>query len=75
MDIALLDYGIRSVSKGKDAIGEVSVKLKFKDQVVKGKGASTDIIEASAKAYINGANRLLQRLEFGPSKVSADDRV
>ena len=62
MDISLLDYGLRAVSKGKDAIGEVSVKLKFKEEIVKGKGASTDIIEASAKAYVNAANRLLHRL-------------
>ncbi|MBI4179893.1 2-isopropylmalate synthase [bacterium] len=61
MDIALLDYAIRAVSKGKDAMGEVTVKLKCKGHVVKGKGASTDIIEASAKAYVNGCNRLLHR--------------
>ncbi len=62
MDISLLDYGLRAVSKGKDAMGEVTVKIKFKGEVVKGRGASTDIIEASAKAYINACNRLLHRL-------------
>ncbi len=62
-DPSLLDYSIRSVSKGKDAIGEVTVKLKHKGVVVRGKGASTDIIEASAKAYVNGINRLLTHIE------------
>lgn len=73
MEISLLDYGIRAVSKGKDAMGEVAVKLKFKGDVVKGKGASTDIIEASAKAYVNAANRLLHRL--AANRSTNGDRV
>jgi 2-isopropylmalate synthase len=48
------------VSQGKDALGEVSVKVDFGDgDLVTGKGASTDIIEASAKAYLNAVNRNL----------------
>jgi 2-isopropylmalate synthase len=57
----LLDYQIRSVTSGKDALGEVSVKIGSKGIVVSGRGASTDIIEASIKAYINAVNRLLSR--------------
>jgi len=66
----LIDYSLKSVSTGKDALGEVTVKIvpvgilgrgeKFK-KIVTGRGTSTDIIEASAKAYINGLNRLLAR--------------
>ena len=56
----LKDYAIRAVSQGKDALGEVSVKVDFGDgDLVTGKGASTDIIEASAKAYLNAVNRNL----------------
>ncbi|MEC8989384.1 MAG: alpha-isopropylmalate synthase regulatory domain-containing protein, partial [Verrucomicrobiota bacterium] len=56
----LKDYAIRAVSQGKDALGEVSVKVNFGDgDLVTGKGASTDIIEASAKAYLNAVNRHL----------------
>ncbi len=55
----LLDYQIRSVTGGKDAMGEVSVKIASKGDIVSGRGASTDIIEASVKAYVNAANRLL----------------
>ena len=56
----LKDYVIRAVSQGKDALGEVSVKVDFGDgDLVTGKGASTDIIEASAKAYLNAVNRNL----------------
>ena len=56
----LKDYALRAVSHGKDALGEVSVKVDFGDgDLVTGKGASTDIIEASAKAYLNAVNRHL----------------
>ena len=54
----LLDYQIRSVTSGKDALGEVSVKIEAKGSVVSGRGSSTDIIEASIKAYINAVNKL-----------------
>lgn len=56
----LIEYNIRAVSQGRDAIGEVSVKVDFGDkQIISGKGASTDIIEASARAYLNALNRFL----------------
>jgi 2-isopropylmalate synthase, bacterial type len=57
----LLDYQVKSVTGGKDALGEVSVKIGSKTGVVSGRGASTDIIEASIKAYINAVNKLLSR--------------
>lgn len=56
----LMDYNLRAVSQGKDALGEVTLKADFGDgQLVSGKGASTDIIEASARAYLNAVNRHL----------------
>jgi len=56
----LIEYSLRAVSQGKDAIGEVTVKVDFGDkELVTGKGASTDIIEASARAYLNAVNRFL----------------
>ena len=55
----LLDYSIQSVTRGKDALGEVTVKVKIKGKNVIGHGASTDIMEASAKAYINAVNKVL----------------
>ena len=67
----LLDYALRAATGGKDAIGEVSVKVEFDGTVVSGKGSSTDVIEASARAYLNALNRLVhptaQRVkEIGP---------
>ncbi len=54
----LIDYSLRAVSQGKDALGEVTVKVDFGDhELVTGKGASTDVIEASARAYLNAVNR------------------
>lgn len=55
----LTDYSIHSVTGGKDALGEVTIKVKGKENLVSGRGVSTDIIEASAKAYINAINRLV----------------
>ncbi|OVE77281.1 2-isopropylmalate synthase, partial [bacterium F11] len=55
----LLDYKLAAVSGGKDAQGEVTVQLEIKKGItVRGKGASTDIIEASAKAYLAALNRV-----------------
>jgi len=55
----LQDYALRAATGGKDAIGEVSVKVDFDGTVVSGKGSSTDVIEASARAYLNALNRLV----------------
>ncbi|MFH0913028.1 MAG: 2-isopropylmalate synthase, partial [Candidatus Omnitrophota bacterium] len=54
----LQDYRIEAVTKGKDALGEVSLKLKAKGKVVTSRGSSTDIIEASVRAYINALNKI-----------------
>jgi len=55
----LLDYSIQSVSRGKDALGEVTLKVKINNKNVISHGASTDILEASAKAYINAINKVI----------------
>ena len=55
----LLDYSIQSVTHGKDALGEVTIKVKFKDKKVIAHGASEDILVASAKAYLNAINKVL----------------
>lgn len=55
----LMDYSIKSVTSGKDALGEVRVELKSKNKIFSGRGASTDIIEASVKAYLNALNKFL----------------
>jgi len=54
----LQDYRIEAVTKGKDALGEVVLKLKAKGKTVTARGSSTDIIEASVRAYINALNKI-----------------
>lgn len=54
----LLDYSVKSVTGKKDAMGEVLVRVRHKDEIVSGRGVSTDTIEASAKAYMDAVNRL-----------------
>ncbi len=51
-------YEIRAVTSGTEAMGEVTAQLVEGGTKVLGRGASTDVIEASAKAYIDGLNRL-----------------
>jgi 2-isopropylmalate synthase len=53
----LLEYIVQAVTPGKQAIGEVSVSLEIDGRKFVGRGASTDILEASAKAYVNALNR------------------
>lgn len=57
----LVDYNLRAVTGGKEALGEVTVRIRSQGREIAGKGASTDVIEASAKAYINAINRLVAR--------------
>jgi 2-isopropylmalate synthase len=53
----LIDYSIQAVSPGEDALGEVMVKIQVKKNEYVGRGSSTDVIEASVKAYLNALNR------------------
>ncbi|KLI36840.1 2-isopropylmalate synthase [Brachyspira hyodysenteriae] len=54
----LVNYSINSITEGEDALGEVIVKLASDDKTVIGRAVSTDIIEASLRAYVNGLNKL-----------------
>ena len=57
----ILDYQVRSVTEGGEAQGEVDVKAEFNGRTYSGRGVSTDIIEASAKAYLNAVCRAAAR--------------
>ncbi len=57
----LLKYEVKSITGGTDALGEVMVTLEEKGKSMSGHGADTDIITASAKAYINVLNKLAAR--------------
>jgi len=66
--VKLLDYAINSVTSGKDAMGEVRVKLRIKNKEVTGRGTSTDVIEASVQAYLRALNKIAAHMERKPSK-------
>jgi 2-isopropylmalate synthase len=55
----LTDFSIQAVTVGKDAMGEASLRVVYGDVKISAKAASTDIIEASAKAYLSCTNRVL----------------
>lgn len=60
-DVTLTDYKIVSVTHGKDALGEVFVRLQQGDIVMQGRGISTDVLEASALAYVAAINKIIER--------------
>ncbi len=57
----LTNYVIKAITSSKDAQGEVSLELEIEGRTYSGKGVSTDIVEASAKAYINALNRYFMK--------------
>jgi 2-isopropylmalate synthase len=52
------DFRVQAVTVGKDAQGEVTVELEYQGQQQRGRGVSTDSLEASAKAFLAAVNRL-----------------
>jgi 2-isopropylmalate synthase len=54
----LLLYSVNAITTGTDAQGEVTVRLAKDGRIVNGQGADTDIVVASAKAYLNALNKL-----------------
>lgn len=61
MTVILESFNIRAVTEGREALGEVSIKINHAGKVIVGRGTSTDIIEASVKAYLNGINKLIMK--------------
>ena len=59
----LLAYVVKAITGGTDAQGEVSVRIEQDGEIVTGNGANTDIIVASAQAYLNALNKLASQLE------------
>jgi 2-isopropylmalate synthase len=61
----LIEYAVQSVTAGIDALGEVTIRLKHEDLIFSGHAANTDIIVASAMAYMSALNRLYASLQNG----------
>lgn len=59
VNVTCRDFSVHSVTVGKDAQGEVMVQIEYDGQVYRGRGVSTDSVEASAKAFLNAINRVI----------------
>jgi 2-isopropylmalate synthase len=66
----LKEFSVRGVTQGKDAQGEVTLELEVQtdDRSFRGRAASTDIVEASALAYLNAVNAITTRRERGQER-------
>jgi len=67
----LTDYSIRAITSGKDAMGEVSLTVRVGELLERGRASSTDIVEASTRAYVAAVNRIANRRA---SRARAPDR-
>lgn len=59
LDVQLRDYKINSLSRGKEAIGRVNIRIDYDGKTYSGRAMDTDIIKASALAFLNGINAVL----------------
>ncbi|NEO86600.1 MAG: 2-isopropylmalate synthase [Spirulina sp. SIO3F2] len=67
----LIEYSVKSVTEGIDAMGEVTIRLRHEGVTYSGHAANTDIIVASARAYLGALNRLYGALQQGDQAVHA----
>ena len=70
---ALQLYSVSNITRGTDSQGEVTVRLDRAGRIVNGQGADTDIVMASARAYINALNKAMGKIERTHPQV--DDHV
>ncbi|MFD0714288.1 2-isopropylmalate synthase [Paenibacillus sp. GCM10027626] len=59
LDVQLKDYKINSLSRGKEAVGRVNIRIEHDGKIYSGRAMDTDIIKASAVAFLNGINAVL----------------
>jgi 2-isopropylmalate synthase len=64
----LLEYQTRAITAGKDALGEVTAVVEVEGERIVGRGSSTDVIEASVRAYLNAINKVVVRKTIGNSR-------
>lgn len=78
IDVNLKDYHVRSVSKGEDALGEASVEAEYNGRTYRGRGLSTDILEASAQAFLEVINKIAMKRpgipSVNPAHLSPEER-
>jgi 2-isopropylmalate synthase len=68
----LMDYQVRSITSGKDSLGEVRVVVEVEGKRYAGQAVSIDVLEASAKAYVRALNNVARKRDAGGAR---GDRV
>jgi 2-isopropylmalate synthase len=68
----LLKFSVSSITGGTDALGEITVKLEEEGHVVTGRGVDPDIVTASARAFLNGLNRLRYAQEVSARQAQGE---
>ncbi len=71
MDVELTEFAVNAVTEGIDALGEVTIRINHEGFTYSGRASDTDIVVASAKAYVNAINRALMISEIGGVEVGA----
>ena len=66
--VTLKDYHLKAVTSGQDALGEATVWVESNEQVFVGRGLSTDVVEASARAFLNAVNKMVAACG-GPEEI------
>lgn len=72
IDGRLTDYAVTSVTGGVDALADVALRFEVGGRSMPGRGLSTDVVEASARAFLNAINRLVRVQDAGDDAESVD---
>ena len=72
IDGRLTDYSVTSVTGGVDALADVALRFEVNGLAMPGRGLSTDVVEASARAFLNAINRLVRVRDSGEDPTSVD---
>jgi len=75
IQVKLRDYRIQSVTVGEDAQGEVSLEVEHDTGVYRGRALSTDIIEGSARAFLDVVNRIALKVKPEEEQIEARDAL
>jgi 2-isopropylmalate synthase len=68
----VLDFKVSSVTKGGDALGDVVIQLEVDGLKAAGRGVATDVVEASARAYLSAVNKIV-RLRERPDRRAVEE--
>ena len=72
IDGVLTDYTVTSVSGGVDALADVALRFEVDGMSMPGRGLSTDVVEASARAFLNAMNRIVRVRDSGEDPTAVD---